>query len=152
MNFLQTTNTLVFSGLLHLLFFWRKQDWNHWNWSDRVLTHWGKKQLFFRNSLEFDTWKIDKYEILEMCILWTMRVFWKLRFQKCEFCENWCYQNMIFWMKYEFFPQFETQFANVGYDGLRVSLSNWSLFKKLHDKRKEIFRIVMLCILALKSV
>ena len=47
-----------------------------------------KTNFLYRNSLDFDVSK--------------MWILWKMRFQKCEFCENWDFENVNFVKNWNF--------------------------------------------------
>ena len=56
-----------------------------------TVAHWGKNPLFIQKFPWFWYFKNVNFVKIEISEMW---ILWKMRFQKCEFCENWDFRNV----------------------------------------------------------
>ena len=89
-------------------------------WKFLDITHWGKKKLFIQ---EFDVWK--------------MWILWKMRFQKGEFCKNWDFQCVNFWIKNGFLPQRVNATFQNNHTGSKIHI----LSKNSHIENPNFYKI-----------
>ena len=81
------------SGVLHRL----KKYQIHIVWKPHKKSHFhtgAKINFLSRNHQEFDVWKNVNFVKIEISELW---ILWKMRLQKCEFCEKWDFRKVNLW-------------------------------------------------------